>query len=213
MRCNVCGMDYGMTHQCSGIAPQLTAEEAAPAPTGFSPVYYLDLAFRIVRWDDVAIRRASRDPNATYYGAVFWFIAATILFTAIIAPPRMRMASYTDVSTLGTMLAICFAVAYNGVFVFLQTGLCYVIAKLAFGGTGTYLAVMRPLLLGWFVNCLVIVPVVGLALAGIGWIAVVMMVFEEVDGIGRLQAFGISVGINVCFFVVQFMMTPATHHL
>jgi len=40
-----------------------------------------------------------------------------------------------------------------------------------------------------------------------------MMVFEEVEGISRLQAFGISAGINVCFFILQLMMTPVTRHL
>ena len=29
MKCNVCGMDYGLSHNCSGIAPLMTAEEAA----------------------------------------------------------------------------------------------------------------------------------------------------------------------------------------
>jgi hypothetical protein len=40
-----------------------------------------------------------------------------------------------------------------------------------------------------------------------------MMVFEEVEGISRLQAFGISATINVCFFLVQLMLTPVTRHL
>jgi hypothetical protein len=35
-----------------------------------------------------------------------------------------------------------------------------------------------------------------------------MLVFEEVDGIGRLQAFAISAGINVCFIALQFAMVP-----
>jgi hypothetical protein len=35
-----------------------------------------------------------------------------------------------------------------------------------------------------------------------------MMVFEEVDGIGRLQAFGISAGINVCFILLQYILQP-----
>jgi len=34
-------------------------------------------AFNIVRWDDIAIRRASRDSNAIYYGAFLWIVAAT----------------------------------------------------------------------------------------------------------------------------------------
>jgi len=62
-------------------------------------------------------------------------------------------------------------------------------------------------------NCLVLIPVAGTLAAAIGWTAVLMMVFEEVEGISRLQPFGISAGINVCFFVLQQMMTPAARHL
>ena len=61
MQCQVCGMNYGVSHNCSGVAPILSAEEASLVPEGIAPIYYLRLAFNIARWDDVAIRRASRD--------------------------------------------------------------------------------------------------------------------------------------------------------
>lgn len=61
-------------------------------------------------------------------------------------------------------------------------------------------------------NCLILIPVAGMRLAAIGWTAVLMMVFEEVDGIERLQAFGISAGINIRFLALQFWLTPVTHH-
>lgn len=67
------------------------------------------------------------------------------------------------------------------------------------------MAIMRPLLLGWFVNALILIPVVGPLPAGIAWTAVLMLAFEEVEGIGRLQAFFISAGINFCFIALQFM--------
>ncbi len=96
---------------------------------------------------------------------------------------------------------------------FVQLGLCHLIAKVIFGANGKFVELMRPLLLGWFVNCLILIPVTGMLLAGIGWTAVLMMVFEEVDGIGHSQAFGISAAINVCFFALQIAMIPTTHHL
>jgi len=65
---------------------------------------------------------------------------------------------------------------------------------------------MRPLLLAWFVNCLVLIPFLGMLAAAIAWTAVLMMVFEEVDGIRRLQALGISAGINVCFLRLQYAL-------
>jgi hypothetical protein len=45
------------------------------------------------------------------------------------------------------------------------------------------------------------------------WTAALMMVFEEVMGIRRLQAFCICAAINFCVFAVQFEMLPVTHHL
>ena len=49
MRCKVCGIDYGVSHECSGLSPGMTLEEAAPPPSEFAPFYYLRMAFNIVR--------------------------------------------------------------------------------------------------------------------------------------------------------------------
>jgi hypothetical protein len=86
MKCEVCGMEYGLSHHCSGIPPLMSVEESAPPPTGFSPGYYLALAFNIARWDDVAIRRASRDDKATYYGALLWVVAAMLVMIGSALP-------------------------------------------------------------------------------------------------------------------------------
>jgi hypothetical protein len=212
MRCGVCGMDYGLSHNCSGIAPLLTAEETAPPPAGFSPGYYLALAFNIARWDDVAIRRASRDSNAIYYGAALWAFAAMIILTAT-ALPRTLAAMHASgpAMVIGVAVGTSVGLAVMAILTFIQLGLCHLIAKWFFAGSGSYLGVMRPLLLGWFVNCLIVVPFVGMLASAIAWTAVLMMVFEEVDGISRLQAFGISASINFCFIVLQ-LMIPVTRH-
>jgi hypothetical protein len=207
-------MDYGLSHHCSGIAPLLTAEETAPPPAGFSPGYYLLLAFNIARWDEIAIRRASRDPNAIYYGASLWVFAAMIV---LISVALLRSVTAIRVGgpamILGVAIGLSFGLAALAILTFIQLGLCHLIAKWFFDGNGSYWGVMRPLLLGWFVNCLVLIPVAGTLAAAIAWTAVLMMVFEEVEGISRLQAFGISATINVCFFLVQLMLTPVTRHL
>ena len=209
MRCNVCGMEYGLSHACSGIAPLLTAEESAPPPTGFSPGYYLRLAFDIVRWDDVAIRRASRDANALYYGVALSATGAAIIFLGTMLPrwltrPATSPASLVFELILGLMIFW----VYMGAVAIVQLSLCHLLAKWFFGATGSYLGVMRPLLLTWFVNCLILIPFVGILTAGIAWTAVLMMVFEEVDGVGRMQAFLISAGINVAFVVAQLLLRP-----
>jgi len=207
-------MDYGLSHNCSGIAPLLTDEETAPPPPGFAPFYYLQLAFKIVRWDDLSIRRASRDRNALLYGAVLWAISVTIIFLRT-APLKLPSLPGTPLIAriIGLIFALVVMLALLGALTLISLGLCHLVAKWFFGATGTFIGVMRPLLLAWFVNCLILIPYFGPLAAGIAWTAVLMMVFEEVDGIGRLQAFGISAGINVCFFALQLMMTPVTRHL
>jgi hypothetical protein len=207
MKCDVCGQDYGLTHNCPGVAPSITQEEAAPPPEGFAPLYYLRLAFNIVRWDDLYIRRASRDSKAGFYGAFYWVVTALIilLFTAL---PQMLMAMHVPgpAMIVGLVVGLTFGLVIMGIITFIQLGLCHLIAKWFFGGTGTFVGIMRPLLLGWFVNVLGLIPVVGLLAAGIAWSAVLMLVFEEVDGIGRVQAFLISYGINFCIIALQFAM-------
>jgi len=60
------------------------------------------------------------------------------------------------------------------------------------------------------VNVLILIPIVGPLAAGIAWAAVLMLVFEEVEGIDRLRAFLIAAGINFCFLVLQFEI-PMRH--
>lgn len=55
---------------------------------------------------------------------------------------------------------------------------------------------MRACLLGQLFRCLVLVPVGGDALVGLGGIAVLMIVFEEVDEIERMKAFGLAAAIG-----------------
>ncbi len=212
MKCDVCGQDYGVAHNCPGVvAASMTQEEAAPFPAGFAPLYYLRLAFNIARWDDVSIRRASRDLIAGVYGGVFWAIAALtiLLFTAL--PQMLRtMHATRSVLIIGIGVGLIFGLALMSLITFIQLGLCHLIAKWFFGATGTLMGVMRPLLLGWFVNMLILVPVVGLWVSGIAWTAILMLVFEEVDGIGRLQAFVISAGINILFIALQ-VANPMRH--
>jgi len=205
MKCDVCGQDYGLAHNCPGVVTaSMTQEEAAPPPSGFAPLYYLRLAFNIARWDDVSIRRASRDFTAGFYGGFFWAIAAMVilLFTALPQMLRtMHVSGMVLIFSLG--VGLIFGLAVMGLITFIQIGLCHLIAKWFFGATGSLMGVMRPLWLGWFVNVLILIPVAGMWASGIAWTAVLMLVFEEADGIGRLQAFAISAGINVCFIALQ----------
>ncbi|MGA2098245.1 MAG: hypothetical protein ABSH39_18240 [Candidatus Acidiferrum sp.] len=204
MKCEVCGMlVQGFTHVCSGVAPPLSPEEAEPPPDGFALGYYLRLAFQIVRWDDMAVRRAARDADSLFYGAVFSAIAAAAIFFVNSLPGILRHDRETPGTAFwGILLGLLFVWMAYGVIGAAQLGLCHFIAKWFLGATGTLVGVLRPLLLGWFVNSLIIIPVVGPIAAGVAWTAVFMLVFEEVDGVDRMPAFLVSVGINVITLVL-----------
>jgi hypothetical protein len=181
----------------------MTLEEAAPPPSGIAPFYYLKMALNIARWDDMAIRRASRDRNALFYGAMLFLASQAVIFLVTALPKlRAREDATGEVVFWGVLLGLAFVWAYSGIIAVLQIGLCHAIAKVFLGATGSFVGVLRPLLLGWFVNCLILIPVAGLYASAIAWTAVLMLVFEEVDGIGRMQAFLISAGINVAFLVL-----------
>src|SRR5260370_41092978 len=172
------------------------------------------MAFDIARWDEVAIRRASRDSNAVFYGAFLWTVTAiTIILVSVL--PRMLNSKKVSGPALmiGVIVGVIFGVIVMAFLTFVQLGLCHFIAKWFFGAPGSYTGIMRALLLGWFVNALILIPVAGTLASAIAWTGVLMVVLHAVDGTSRLQAFGISAGINVCFFVLQLMMTPVTRHL
>jgi hypothetical protein len=207
MQCPACGMNYGVSHNCSGVVPNLPAEEAAAVPEAIAPIYYLRLAFHIARWDEVAMRRASRDPYALLYGVVFSMISAAIIFLVTALPGMLtRQGRNAETIFWGLLLGLLFVWVYMGAIAFLQLGLCHLVARWFLGATGTFFGVARPLSLGWFVNGLILVPVVGVLASAIAWTAVLMMVFEEVDGIGRLEAFLISAGTNAIFLVLLYIV-------
>lgn len=218
MVCNVCGLEYGLSHNCPGpvsAAGQEILAAGLQAPTDGGLGYYLAEALKIVRWDDVAIRRNAKDPRATPFALLIWLTSMLLilLVTGLPALSRVLQGNNPVAIAIGAIAGLAFALIVMAVITFVQLGLCHLIAKFFFGASGKFRELMRPLLLGWFVNCLSLVPVAGMLLAGIGWTAVLMMVFEEIDGIGRLQAFGISAGMNICFFALQFSMMPVRHHL
>jgi hypothetical protein len=219
MQCNVCGLEYGMSHNCPGpitSASVLETLDAALKPRADGGIgYYLGEGLKIVRWDDVAIRRNARDPRATFFAVPIWLVAIAVVVLGTILPAMSNAIPRTNnaMFLVGLVVGLIFAFVAAACITFIQLGLCHLIAKWFFGAKGRFIEVMRPLLLGWFVNILAVIPVAGTLLAAIGWTAVLMMVFEEVDEIGRMQAFGIAVGINICIFAIQFALMPVKHHL
>lgn len=122
--------------------------------------------------------------------------------------PKMLTREGATAGTIfwSVLLGLVFTWLVMGTIAIAQLGLCHAIAKMFLGAQGTFRGVLQALLLGWFVNGLIVIPVIGIYAAAIAWTAVLMLVFEEVDGIERMPAFLISAGINIAFLALQFLV-------
>jgi hypothetical protein len=202
MICSVCGQSYGLTHNCPNVAPLIESEEP-PSKLGFPPAYYFMQGWKIVFWDDAAIRRNSRDPNALFYGVFFWLVGATL-------PLLVNIARSNGVTLDPSKIALSLTIVMAGIIVeFLRFGICHFLAEKFFGGTGKFMPLIRALFLGSVASWLLIVPVVGPLLAGIGSTIVIMVVFEELYHIERMQAFLLAIGVNVAFAVLIYFLASA----
>ncbi len=98
----------------------------------------------------------------------------------------------------------------------MQIGLSHLLAKLLFDAKGSYLDIMRAYMLGQLYRCLIIVPVGAGALINIAGIAVLMIVFEEVDQVERMKAFGLTAAIGIIMWVASIGLatsgTPPTRY-
>jgi hypothetical protein len=218
MKCEACGSEYGVSHSCPGaMSPEVQRilEEGLRPPADAGISYYVGEVFKILRWDDEAIRRNAKDPRATTYGLLFLFAGIIVL----VGVPRIAElnARLPDTSQMPLPYGVIAGLPL-GVFgilglSLLQAGFCFLIAKWFLEGKGKFIEVLRPLMMVWFVNCLTLWPGNGMLYGAMAWTVVLMMVFEEVTGITKMQAFCICAGINFVVFAVQFEMLPVTHHL
>lgn len=113
--------------------------------------------------------------------------------------------SQRAVSMPALAVGCCVAILLDALIMLVLYGLCHILARWLFGAHGTYVRLLRPLLLGSIVTWLLFVPYVGVIVADFWSIAIMMLVFENVDGISRLKAFGLafSVGLLFLFFTLS----------
>ena len=203
MRCPACGQEiYGIVHNCPSPSDTMEpADTAAPAGSGL--VYYLREAFAIARWDDFAVQRAARDNMALLYGLLFWTVAFLLGLArgAVGAAVSGRSLHWGEI--IGAALFILPAFA---VFTLVYYGVCHLLARWLFGGTGSYLAVLRPMMLSSVVQWAAIIPIAGGLLASLWGLGVFMYVLSEVERIERMQAVGISIGLGLILLLVLYFV-------
>ena len=211
VKCPVCGQPYGVTHSCPGPpAPSSALATNWPVPDGFAPVRYFRQAIAIARLNDDAIIAASLDPWSLAYGAVIWLIGQLLVLGGALRnafshnPVRHNPAIYGIVFIVALILLLVADVIWELV----KFGVCHLLARWLFDGRGTYIRLLRPLLLGSVVLWLVALPYVGMIVGGLWFVAVMMMVFEDVEGIERLKAFGLALAVGSVFYVLVRLLLP-----
>jgi hypothetical protein len=208
MRCEVCGRNYGVAHNCAGI-PAAAEVSDVPAPSqGFALFHYVQEAFRIATWDDAAIRRTMNDSNAILYGVFIYMSAVAMQLVTPVA--RFLLAGRFEHAII---IAASLAILLIGAMILdlIRVAICHALSKWFAAGSGKFAQLLGPLLLGSIVYVLVPIPFVGPLAGGIAWICVFAMVFQEVHGIEPLTAFLFSAAVGVVFFVIQIYSTPRHH--
>jgi len=198
MRCQVCGEEYRGEHFCASPVA-IGSGTTAAAPKGFALGHYLRLAWRIVLWDDSAVREIMDDPHATLYGLLIWSVSNALSLFVILSftglrsspPPREQIARLVALSLVS-----------SAIWGLVHMGICHLMAKYFCAGQGTFMQIIRPLLLAEIVYLLLAIPVVGSLVAPIAWVAVMVIVFHEVHGIEFLSAFLLSAGVGLALRIV-----------
>ena len=168
-------------------------QPASADPAAQGPIGYALAAIKIAQLDSETIVRISRDPVALGYGAVILAgtnVLAVLAVTVLLGLPW---------NVLSIIVAPVSALVSSA----LTTGLVHLAAKALFGATGNYVGLLRVLWLGSFVSLLVLVPFVGPLAGGLWSLLITMVTFQEVDGIERLQALGLSLGMAFVLYLLS----------
>jgi hypothetical protein len=199
MKCQVCGQEYGAAHNCAGTAAAADISVVPPPPAGFALLHYLGEAFRIAKWDDVAIRRTINDPRAVLYGVIVYAVVVSLQLAIPVA--KLLLAGRIEHSVIiASSLAI---LLLGSAFLdFIRVGVCHCLSVWFAGGSGKFSQLFGPLLLGSIVNILVLIPYVGPLAAALAWIAVFAMILQEVHGIAPRTAFLFSASVGILFFLI-----------
>ena len=194
MRCHVCRREYFTIHECPG---ELYMGNVSKPDGGFLLRYYLGEALRIFKLDNLAIRRIEHDPGSIYYSIPILYLAVILAILPDLLPiffDESTKGAGPNIATLFivAILAFIFPILL-GTYLLVQVGILHGLIRWFFNGQGSYARVLRPFIFSSiFLIILSVVPVVGNYIAY--WSLVIYAwIFEEVEGINRIQAIGIGI--------------------
>lgn len=205
MKCQICGQEYGVAHNCAGVAAAADVSDVPPPPAGFALFHYLGEAIRIAKWDDVAIRRVMNDPRAVLYGIIVYAVVVSLQLAIPVANLLLAGRIEHSIIIASSLAILLIGSAFLD---FIRVGVCHCLSVWFAGGSGKFSQLFGPLLLGSIVYVLVLVPYVGPLVAALAWIAVFAMVFQEVHGIAPLTAFLFSASVGVVSFLIATFAIP-----
>jgi hypothetical protein len=204
MKCEVCGQDYGLAHNCAGIAAAAEVSDVPAPPEGFALFHYLQEAFRIATWDNSAIRRTINDPRALQYGLLVYLVISLLPSSYYL----VRLISLHDDAAKRVAIGMAIGLPLGLAFDLGKIGICHLLAKWFSGANGKFTQLLPPLFLGYVVFLLALFPYFGFMAAALAWICVFVMVFQEVDDLEYLTAFLYSASVNVALIVISIFMMP-----
>lgn len=206
--CPLCGLSHGAEDPCpaehggSGEAQAATEKRKQTPPQGFAPGYYLRMALGIASFDSKAIHAAAEDPQAGLYGAAIWAIGQTAIFAQRMVPAaRAAHMNWFAIGNAGLTILIL-----DGGWMLAQYAICHAVGRWLFAARGTYAGIVRAMLMGALPTWLVVIPYAGLVMGALWTLAVLMRVFEQVDGIAKIHAFGLAFGTGVLFWIVALLL-------
>ena len=196
MICAQCGAEFSITHDCPGsrLAPKLKPVEEVHS-FRIAPMHYLREALAIARLNEAAIRRAAHDVNSIFYGAVIMVIGSLLgsVGSSLISGVVGRRSSVT----IGAVALESIAVLALSL---VSTGLMHIAARILFRAYGRYWSLVGALWLGSIVAWIGVIPGIGTLIAAIWNFAVFLWVFEEVEGVERIHAIGLSIGLSAALW-------------
>jgi len=196
MVCSVCGEEFLVRHSCQGP----DKNDIAP-PEGLAVFHYLGEGLRIARWDNAAIWRVKDDNRALPYGILIWLVMRGFSLWAL-----SLYSTSSRVPTPFEIFALAFWLLSDLVVMLLKLAVCHLIFKWFCAGEGRLIQIIRPMLLASVISLALAVPFVGPIVMILASVTVMMMIFQEVDGVEALTAFLISACVGVGLSLLEHFM-------